>query len=83
MRCYARCVAVPDLQKLLQLDIETRLALVQELWDSIADEAQNDAGLPVSDAERELLAERLREDDENPDAAISWEEARAHLHRTR
>lgn len=73
-------MAVPDLKKLLELDVETRLALVQELWDSIVQDASNDGELHLSTHEREVLDERLREDDDHPDAAISWREAKARLH---
>jgi putative addiction module component (TIGR02574 family) len=74
-------VAVPDLQKLLELDVETRLALVQELWDSIVKDASNASDLPLSTGGRDTLDERVREDDSDPDAAISWEEARERLHK--
>jgi putative addiction module component (TIGR02574 family) len=55
------------------------LALVQELWDSIVKDSQSGAELPLSDAERGEIDERLREDDEHPEAAIPWSEARARL----
>jgi putative addiction module component (TIGR02574 family) len=74
-------MAAPDVQKLLELDLETRLSLVQQLWDSIVEEAKAGAELPLSAAESALLDERLREDDENPDAAIPWAEVKARLHR--
>lgn len=35
--------------------------------------------LKVSPEERALLDDRLREDDEHPDAAIPWADARARL----
>ena len=73
-------MAVPDVQELLKLDLETRLALVQKLWDSIVDAASSGAPLPLAEAERELLDQRLHEDDEDPEAAIPWAEARARLH---
>jgi putative addiction module component (TIGR02574 family) len=73
-------MAAPDVQELLELDLETRLALVQKLWDSIVEDARSGAQLPLAAEERELLDQRLREDDEDPAAAISWAEARARLH---
>jgi putative addiction module component (TIGR02574 family) len=76
---YGTLVAAPNLTELLALDVQTRLALVQKLWDSILKDAQGGAELPVSEAERAELDNRLREDDEHPDAAISWTEARARL----
>lgn len=72
-----------DVQKLLELDLQTRLALVQELWNSIVDDAAAGAELPLSAEARALLDERLREDDEDPSSAISWADAKARLHRDR
>jgi putative addiction module component (TIGR02574 family) len=72
-------VAAPNVKELLALDVKERLALVQELWDSIVSDAQGAAELPVTETERRDLDDRLREDDEHPDAAISWAEARASL----
>lgn len=75
-------MAAPGLKELLALDVQTRLALVQELWDSIVKDAQT-GDLPLSEAERQELDTRLREDDEHPDDAIPWSEARAQLRRGR
>lgn len=75
-------MAAPDVKKLLELDLETRLALVQQLWDSIVQDANAGAEIPLTAVERELLDQRLREDDEDPGAAIPWSEAQARL-RTR
>jgi putative addiction module component (TIGR02574 family) len=74
-------MAAPTLNELLALDVQTRLALVQELWDSIVKDAQSGVELPVSDAERKELEDRIREDDDDPDAAIPWSDARARLRR--
>ncbi len=76
---YGCLVAEPKIDELLALDVQTRLAIVQELWDSIVRDAQAGAELPITQRERELLDERLREDDENPEAAIPWSEARERL----
>jgi putative addiction module component (TIGR02574 family) len=67
---------IPNIDNLLELDVETRLVLVQKLWDSIFHDVQNGAAMPVSHEERELLDARLKEDDDDPDAAIPWAEAR-------
>jgi putative addiction module component (TIGR02574 family) len=72
-------MAAPNVKDLLARDVRTRLTLVQELWDSIVRDAQTSDALPVSDSERRELDDRLREDDEQPEAAISWPEARARL----
>jgi putative addiction module component (TIGR02574 family) len=80
--CYPDPMAAPSINELRKLDVETRLALVQELWDSIVDDAQRGTALSLSDEERRELDDRLREDDEDPDGAISWTEARAQLRDT-
>ena len=69
----------PHIDELRKLDVQTRLALVQELWDSIVNDAQQGADLSVSDEERHELEDRLREDDEDPDGAIPWSDARAQI----
>jgi putative addiction module component (TIGR02574 family) len=75
-------MAAPDVTKLLELDLETRLALVQRLWDSIVQDANAGAEIPLTAVERELIDQRVREDDDDPSAAIPWSEAQARL-RTR
>jgi putative addiction module component (TIGR02574 family) len=57
-----------------QLSVEERLALVQEIWDSIID-----AGIrpPLSEARLEELRRRAAEDDADPDSTIPWEEVKA------
>ena len=79
-------MSIPDpnvVDRLLELDIESRLALVEKLWDSIFRDTQDGAAMPVSVEERELIDARLKEDDDDPDAAIPWAEARAELLRAR
>ena len=71
---------VPDID---ELDVETRLVLVQKLWDSILEDARDQGALPVSEDVRALLDARLQEDNEDPDRAIPWGQARAALFRPR
>jgi putative addiction module component (TIGR02574 family) len=56
-----------------RLPREDRIALVQELWDSIADEG---SGLPISEARRAELERRADEDDASPDELIPWEQVK-------
>ena len=63
-------------EDILKLPVEERLELVSLIWDSIADDAQ---GMPLSDAEKRLIDDRVRDMDENPDDSISWSEARESL----
>ena len=73
----------PAVAELLALDVETRLEIVEELWNSIVDDPESAAALPVSASDRHLLEERLKEDDADPDAAIPWSVARELLLRGR
>ena len=59
-----------------QLSVEERLALVEELWDSIA---ESDANLPLTAPQREELDRRLAEHEANPDDVVSWEEIKASI----
>lgn len=76
-------MATRDVQKLLELDLETRLALVQELWNSIVEDTASGGELPLSADARALLDDRLTEDDQDPESAIPWADARAQLRRDR
>jgi len=65
-----------DLAALVALPPAERLALVQALWDSLRTEA---GALPISEAERALVAERRAELRRDPDAALAWADVRADL----
>jgi putative addiction module component (TIGR02574 family) len=68
--CYFSAMAALNFDDLLMLDVASRLALIAKLWDSVVDDSQ---ALPITEAEHELLEQRLKEDDDEPDAAIPWE----------
>lgn len=59
-----------------RLGVEERLALVEELWDSIAADS---AAVPLTDAQRAELDCRIAEHEANPDDVISWDEIRASI----
>jgi putative addiction module component (TIGR02574 family) len=59
-----------------RLPREERIALVQEIWDTIVAEPSPSL---LSDAQREELARRVAEDDASPDDAIPWEQAKAQI----
>ena len=61
-----------------ELTIPERLQLVEDIWDSIAADADAEA-LPLTEAERILLDERLDERDVQPDAALPWSDVRARI----
>ena len=56
-----------------RLPVEARLALVEDIWDSIAADS---AALPLTDAQRAELDRRLAEHETNPDDVVPWEELR-------
>lgn len=57
-----------------RLGLEDRLALVEEIWDSIA--ADSDA-VPLTEAQRIELERRYDEDEANPTNATPWDEVKA------
>jgi len=76
-------MAVPNAprEKLFKLSAAERLELVEELWDSIADD---DEALVLTDAQREDLERRLAEADADPTGGSPWEEVRERIrHRPR
>lgn len=58
-----------------RLSVEERLALVEELWDSIAE----DAAVPLTDAQRAELDRRLAEHEAHPEDVVSWEDVKASI----
>ena len=67
-----------DISQLRQLPIAERLQLVEDLWDSIADESPDDA-FPLSPELASELDRRLAEHEANPNAARPWPEVRADI----
>lgn len=56
------------------MSVEDRIALVQDIWDSVAIEA---GLLPPSPAEKAELDRRLAEDDTTPGDTVLWETIKA------
>ncbi len=76
-------MAVPDRAELFRLDVATRLQLIEELWDSIASDPAAASLVPLGDAERALLDERLQERQNDPTAARPWAAVRAEITKPR
>ena len=57
-----------------QMSREQRIALVQEIWDTIAAES-----LPplLTESQRAELRRRVAEDDISPDDVVPWEQVKA------
>lgn len=65
----------PDYRR---LPIPDRLQLVEDIWDSIAQDATTET-LPLSDDEKAMLDERLAELEANPGAGRPWPDVRASI----
>ena len=57
-----------------RLGIEERLALVEEIWDSISVDS---AAIPLTDSQRAELDRRIAEHEASPNDVVSWEEVKA------
>lgn len=57
-----------------RLPLEERLALVEEIWNSIAADS---GAIPLTDAQRAELAKRIVEDDTRPHDVTPWEQVKA------
>jgi putative addiction module component (TIGR02574 family) len=85
IRTLAAAVAHGDLTSMgepafdyRRLPVPERLKLIDEIWDSIAQDATADT-LPVSDADKALLDDRIAELERNPDAGADWPEVRTRI----
>ena len=66
------------LDEIKRLSLAERIQLVQDIWDSIAEERN---ALPLTEGERKELDWRLAEYDRDPSATQSWSEVREELER--
>lgn len=73
-------MAIPafDFEALRRLSVPERLRLVEDLWDSIAEDAP-DAAFPVTPELAAELDRRLAEHEANPDDVVAWADVRARL----
>lgn len=53
-----------------------KIRLLQDLWDEIADES---ARIPLSESQRLLLDERLRQHEEDPEGVEPWEKVKTDI----
>lgn len=67
-----------DIAEILNLPIEERLRLVELIWESIA---ANPSAVPISDAHRAVIDERLAEHARDPDDVITRDEVIAEARR--
>ena len=57
-----------------RLSVDERIALVQQIWDSIAADVDR---LPLTEAQRQELERRADDDDANPGDTVPWEQVKA------
>lgn len=64
----------------LELPLQERIRLAQDLWESILPAAEADPNLlPLSAEQLQELERRLAEHEHDPSTAVPWEEAGARL----
>jgi putative addiction module component (TIGR02574 family) len=59
-----------------RLGVEERIALLEEIWDSIAADS---AAVPVTAPQRDELDRRVADYAANPEDVVSWDEVKASL----
>ena len=60
-----------DLSEILRLPVSERIDVVQQIWDSVAADAD---AVPLTPEQREELDRRLKDHEENPDDVVEWSE---------
>ena len=60
----------------LQLPVEERLEIAEAIWESLETAVDQP---PLLDWQREVLDERIAEDDANPDEGSPWEEVKQRI----
>jgi putative addiction module component (TIGR02574 family) len=73
---YDANMAAKLLNDALKLPVPKRIQLAQDLWDSIASDSEN---VPVTGAQRRLIAVRVASYRKNPKATLTWEQVKSHV----
>jgi putative addiction module component (TIGR02574 family) len=66
----------PDMDVIRKLSVSERLALVEQIWDSIC---ADPGDVPVSELQMAEARRRLRDHDADPTTGIPWEDAESRL----
>ena len=67
-----------DVAEILKLPVEERLRLAELIWESLVAEP---SGVPLGDAHRSVIDERLAEHERNPDDVVSRDQVLAEARR--
>jgi putative addiction module component (TIGR02574 family) len=65
-----------EFSKIFEMSVAQRLLLVEDLWDSIA---ENPHEVPLTDSQKKELDKRLNAYYENPEAGKSWTEVKGKI----
>lgn len=65
-----------SLSDIKKLSVAERILMVEEIWDSIA---EDQSALPIMAAQRRELDRRLRAHEESPDDAAPWKVVKARI----
>jgi len=63
----------PIISRFRKLSADDKIRLVQEFWDEIAEEV---ARMPLTEAQRRLLDDRLADEKQNPNDVEPWAKAK-------
>jgi putative addiction module component (TIGR02574 family) len=71
---YTGFVTRTDLEReALRLPVDDRLELIEVIWESLERDA---AQVPITDWQRQILDERIAEDDSAPEDGSPWHEVK-------
>jgi putative addiction module component (TIGR02574 family) len=65
--------------EILQLSVAERVQIVEDIWDSISNTPEE---LPLSEAEKLKLNQRLESYQQNPNEGIEWKTLKKNLRQT-
>jgi putative addiction module component (TIGR02574 family) len=60
----------------LKYDVPDRILIVEEIWDSIAQEPE---AIPITEVQKKELARRLQSSLTNPESGTSWDVVRERI----
>jgi len=69
-----------SIQEILKLSIPERILLVETIWDSIVlDERLKPEDLPLTEAQKTEILQRLRDYEEGESKTYTWEEVKSFI----
>jgi putative addiction module component (TIGR02574 family) len=71
-----RMIDTATLDRLLAMSVDERLVIAERLWESLIADAKS---VPIPDWHRDLVDDRLVEDDADPNAVESWKDLKARI----